>query len=105
MSPDGTRIAYIASCRDRLNDFPSDIKRKERRKLEGERRITTDAHPNFKRYFRSTNEDSILHLKNVNADWSWHVFQMAVADVEVRSGNLTHPSEKRVVGCRFPTGC
>ncbi|MGQ2909892.1 MAG: alpha/beta fold hydrolase [Aliihoeflea sp.] len=100
ISPDGTRIAYLAPWRDRLNVFVHDIGPDGPWNLENDRRLTNDARRNIESYVWSPDGDSILYLQDADGDENWHLYRMSVAQ-EAAPVDLTPFPGVRVMGFAF----
>ncbi|MDR7126405.1 S9 family peptidase [Pseudotabrizicola sp. 4114] len=103
ISPDGRRIAYLARWQGRLNVFLHVIDQKMGWKLDGDRRLTADAHRNIESYVWSPDGDAIFYLQDKDGDENWHLFRKAVADVSARPVDLTPFPGTRVMGFSFST--
>lgn len=88
ISPDGSRIAYLAPWQGRLNIFVRDAA------LVGEdsvevRRLTGDDRRNIEAFCWTPDSAFILYLQDAKGDENWHLYRVAVADDEPRGIDLT----------------
>ncbi|MDF3336918.1 S9 family peptidase [Mycolicibacterium septicum] len=85
ISPDGTRIAYLAPWRDRLNIWIQDVD-----DLDGEpRRVTADSTRSIIHYEWTRDSRWLLYLQDTGGDENWHVFRADPQDPESGGVDLT----------------
>lgn len=85
ISPDGTRIAYLAPWRDRLNIWIQDVD-----DLDGEpRRVTADSTRSIIHYEWTRDSRWLLYLQDTGGDENWHVFRADPQDPESGAVDLT----------------
>jgi len=105
ISPDGTRIAYLAPWHERLNIFVHDTEMEGPLRLEDDRRLTNDMRRNIESYAWSPDGKAILFLQDADGDENWHLYRAPVADEErLRPVDLTPFSGVRVMGFSFAGG-
>ncbi|MDG5481697.1 S9 family peptidase [Mycolicibacterium gadium] len=86
ISPDGTRVAYLAPWRDRLNiwvasldgDFGADA-----------RRVTADENRSILHFSWTDDPRWLLYLQDTGGDENWHIFRVDLDDPDVPAVNLT----------------
>lgn len=101
ISPDGTRIAYLAPWRDRLNIFLHDIASKGPWALDADRRLTGDAQRNIESYVWSPDGRSILYLQDADGDENWHLYRVPVSEDGAEPVDLTPFAGVRIMGFSF----
>lgn len=85
ISPDGTRIAYLAPWRDRLNIWIQEVD-----DLDGEpRRVTADSTRSIIHYEWTRDSRWLLYLQDTGGDENWHVFRADPQDPESGAVDLT----------------
>lgn len=85
ISPDGTRIAYLAPWRDRLNIWIQDVDN-----LDGEpQRVTADSTRSIIHYEWTRDSRWLLYLQDTGGDENWHVFRADPQDPESGAVDLT----------------
>jgi dipeptidyl aminopeptidase/acylaminoacyl peptidase len=85
ISPDGTRIAYLAPWRDRLNIWIQDVD-----DLDGEpQRVTADSTRSIIHYEWTRDSRWLLYLQDTGGDENWHVFRADPQDPESGAVDLT----------------
>ncbi|NKZ10857.1 S9 family peptidase [Mycolicibacterium septicum DSM 44393] len=85
ISPDGTRIAYLAPWRGRLNIWIQDVD-----DLDGEpRRVTADSTRSILHYEWTKDSRWLLYLQDTGGDENWHVFRSDPQDPESGAVDLT----------------
>ena len=101
MSPDGSRIAFLAPWRDRLNIFIRDVGTVASGQGETGRRMTADAHRNIEAFCWTPDSASILFVQDMKGDENWHLHRVAVADDDPRPIDLTPFPGVRVMEFAF----
>ena len=106
LSPDGTRVAYLAPWRDRLNVFVRDVDSDwaapddgdgegdgegdgRRDDAAGARRITADARRNIDTFFWSADGRYLLFLQDTDGDENWHLHRADPARPDEPAVDLT----------------
>ncbi|MFN6552316.1 alpha/beta fold hydrolase [Mycolicibacterium septicum] len=85
ISPDGTRIAYLAPWRDRLNIWIQEVD-----DLDGEPwRVTADSTRSIIHYEWTRDSRWLLYLQDTGGDENWHVFRADPQDPESGAVDLT----------------
>ena len=102
LSPDGTKVAYLAPWRDRLNVFVRD--------LDGDwpetpavddpasRRVTADDHRSIETFFWSADSRYLLFLQDTDGDENAHLHRVDPARAGEPAVDLTPVDGARVVG-------
>ncbi|WP_243794598.1 S9 family peptidase [Saccharopolyspora gloriosae] len=84
ISPDGTRIAYLAPWKGRLNVWIEDLD------SDGEPRcVTADERRTVQRYLWTDDPRWLLYLQDGDGDENWHVFRVDLDDPEAPAVDLT----------------
>src|SRR5690242_19105490 len=87
ISPDGTRIAYLAPWQDRLNiwvasadaaEFGSDA-----------RRVTSDETRSILHFSWTDDPRWLLYLQDTGGDENWHIFRVDLDDPDATAVDLT----------------
>lgn len=94
ISPDGTRIAYLAPWKDRLNVWIEN--------LEGPpdaRPVTADAHRGVHTYHWTDDPRWLLYEQDVDGDESWHLYRVDLDEPQAPARDLTpFPPGVRAIG-------
>ncbi|MGU3498091.1 S9 family peptidase [Mycobacterium sp. C31M] len=88
ISPDGTRIAYLAPWRDRLNIWIQELDTD----VDGDaepRRVTADETRSIYNYGWSGDGRWLLYLQDSGGDEQWHVFRVDPGDPDAAAVDLT----------------
>jgi dipeptidyl aminopeptidase/acylaminoacyl peptidase len=101
ISPDGSRIAYLAPWRDRLNIFMRDIGSVDWPDRDDARRLTADEHRSIEAFVWSPDSAFILFVQDTGGDENWHLHRVSVADADPRPTNLTPFPGVRVMEFAF----
>lgn len=85
ISPDGTRVAYFAPWRDRLNVWVQNVDNQ----CGDARRVTTDETRNILHYDWTNDAQWLLYLQDTGGDENWHVFRADPSDADAPGVDLT----------------
>jgi len=97
ISPDGTRIAYLAPWRDRLNVWV------ERLDAPGTARcVTADAHRSVPRYRWTHDPRWLIYEQDGDGDENWHLFRVDLDDPGAAATDLTPYPGARVLSWELP---
>ncbi|MEU9822931.1 S9 family peptidase [Pseudonocardia alni] len=83
ISPDGTRIAFLAPWKGRLNVWVSDVDGS------GERCVTADETRTVLRYLWTDDPRYLLYLQDTGGDENWHVFRVDLTAPDAPAVDLT----------------
>lgn len=101
ISPDGTRIAYLAPWRDRLNIFVRNIDQMANWDPNDGQRLTAEENRNIDSFFWSPDAAFILYLQDGDGDENWHLHRAEVAGGAPDPVDLTPFAGVRVVDFTF----
>ncbi len=76
ISPDGSKIAYLASCNGVLNIWVRSVGRFD------DHQITHEMRRGIRRYFWSPDSSKVFYLQDVFGDEKWHIFCVDLASLE-----------------------
>ncbi|MGW5387749.1 alpha/beta fold hydrolase [Nocardia sp. NPDC003963] len=98
ISPDGSRIAYLAPWRNRLNVWI------ENTDGTGEPRcVTADANRSVQEYHWTDDPRWLLYTQDSNGDENWHLYRVDLDDPAAPAVDLTPFPGTRVVHLELPT--
>jgi dipeptidyl aminopeptidase/acylaminoacyl peptidase len=84
ISPDGTRFAYLAPWRNRLNVWVQDIDGDD-----DARRVTADQTRSVLHYAWTDDPRWLLYLQDDGGDENWHIFRVDLEDPDAPAVDLT----------------
>ncbi|WP_063000061.1 S9 family peptidase [Nocardia jinanensis] len=99
ISPDGTRIAYLAPWRNRLNVWIENI--------DGTgppRCVTADANRTVREYYWTEDPRWLLYAQDGDGDENWHLYRVDLDDPGATAVDLTPFPGSRVVHFELPAG-
>ncbi|WP_370332404.1 alpha/beta fold hydrolase [Mycolicibacterium hippocampi] len=109
LSPDGSRVAYLAPWRDRLNVFvraldsdwatPDDQTSAD---ASGPRRITSDTRRNIDTFFWTADGRYLLFQQDTDGDENWHLHRADPLASDERTVDLTPFPGVRLLGVHLP---
>lgn len=97
ISPDGTRIAYLAPWRGRLNVWVADVD-----SLDEARCVTADDHRSVHIYHWTDDPRWLLYEQDGDGDENWHVFRVDLEAPDADAVDLTPFPGARVLGFELP---
>ena len=101
ISPDGTRIAYLAPWKGRLNVWVQDVDGGVEGGAEP-RSVTADETRTVLRYFWTDDPRWLLYLQDTAGDENWHVFRVDLDDPSARAVDLTPFPGATTTGLELP---
>ncbi|MEU0845940.1 S9 family peptidase [Streptomyces sp. NPDC005962] len=109
LSPDGTKVAYLAPWHGRLNVFirdldsdwatPDDIHGAD---APGARRITSDTRRNIDTFFWTTDGRYLLFQQDTDGDENWHLHRVDLTRPDEPAVDLTPFEGVRLTGVQLP---
>ncbi|WP_435972349.1 alpha/beta fold hydrolase [Streptomyces sp. Qhu_M48] len=93
ISPDGTRIAYLAPWRDRLNVWVETVDTDEEPRC-----VTADANRSVLRYHWTDDPRWLLYEQDGDGDENWHIFRVDLDTPDAEAVDLTPFPGARAVG-------
>jgi len=98
ISPDGTRLAYIAPHEGVLNVWVRDIGTSE------ERVVTRDRRRGIRFYFWAHDNRHVLYIQDEDGDENWHIYAVDLTTNDMRDLTPIKGVQARIVGTepRFP---
>lgn len=99
LSPDGTRIAFLAPWKDRLNVWVGDVDA-----IEDARCVTADGHRSIGEYHWADDPRWLLYLQDDDGDEHWHVHRVDLDDPDAPAVDLTPFPGARVFRFEQPFG-
>lgn len=109
LSPDGTRVAYLAPWRDRLNVFVRDLDSDwstpddaPEAGAPGARRVTSDTRRNIDTFFWSADGRYLLFLQDSAGDENWHLHRADPERPDEPAADLTPFEGVRLIDVRLP---
>ncbi|WP_280394484.1 S9 family peptidase [Nocardia brasiliensis] len=99
ISPDGTRIAYLAPWRHRLNVW---VQRLDG--AEPARCVTADDNRSVFHYRWTDDSRWLLYLQDDNGDENWHLYRVDPANADAAAVDLTPFPGVRLLGFELPLG-
>ncbi|MFC3997281.1 alpha/beta fold hydrolase [Nocardiopsis sediminis] len=97
ISPDGTRIAFLAPWKNRLNVWVQDLAPGSE-----PRPVTADATRTVLRYAWTQDPRWLLYLQDTGGDENWHVFRVDVEDPDAPAVDLTPFPGATTAGLELP---
>ncbi|MFC4565930.1 alpha/beta fold hydrolase [Nocardiopsis mangrovi] len=97
ISPDGTRIAFLAPWKNRLNVWVQDLEPGAEPRC-----VTADATRTVHRYAWTEDPRWLLYLQDTGGDENWHVFRVDVDDPEAPAVDLTPFPGATTAGLELP---
>lgn len=85
ISPDGTRMAFLAPWRNRLNVWIQDLEAENA----SARCVTADANRSVHHYDWTDDPRWMIYLQDANGDENWHVFRVDLDNPEADAVDLT----------------
>ncbi|PSL00006.1 dipeptidyl aminopeptidase/acylaminoacyl peptidase [Murinocardiopsis flavida] len=108
LSPDGTRIAYLAPWHGRLNVFLRDVDSdwsapdlEDGSGTLAARRITAEVRRNIDRFFWSVDGRHLLFQQDIDGDENWHLLRVDPARPERPAVDLTPYEGVRLLGAQL----
>ncbi|NKY99478.1 S9 family peptidase [Nocardiopsis alborubida] len=102
LSPDGTKVAYLAPWRDRLNvfvrDLDSDWSAPDDIEGSGARRVTANDQRNIEAVFWTADGRYLLYQQDKNGDENMHLYRVDVTRPEEPEVDLTPYEGVRLMG-------
>ncbi|MBE2998405.1 S9 family peptidase [Nocardiopsis sp. HNM0947] len=106
LSPDGTKAAYLAPWRGRLNvfvrDIDSDWSAPDDSDTAGARRVTSETRRNIDTFFWSTDGRRLLFLQDSDGDENWHLHRADPYRPGEPTVDLTPYEGVRLLGTQLP---
>ncbi|MFI9485820.1 S9 family peptidase [Promicromonospora sp. NPDC052451] len=106
LSPDGTRVAYLAPWRDRLNvflrDVDSDWATPDDEGDGAARRVTSDTRRNIDSFFWSADGRYLLFLQDTDGDENWHLHRADADRPDEPAADLTPYAGVRLLHAQLP---
>ncbi|MBW0106022.1 S9 family peptidase [Pseudonocardia sp. KRD291] len=109
LSPDGTRVAYLAPWHGRLNVFVRDVDSDwaapddaDDGDASGARRITSESRRNIDTFFWTTDGRYLLFQQDTDGDENWHLHRVDPARPDEPAVDLTPIEGVRVFGAQLP---
>ena len=106
LSPDGTRVAYLAPWRGRLNVFvravDSDWSVDDGAPASGARRVTSDERRSIDAFFWSADGRYLLFQQDTDGDENWHLHRADPSRPDEPAVDLTPYPGVRLVGVQLP---
>ncbi|RDI63363.1 S9 family peptidase [Nocardia pseudobrasiliensis] len=99
ISPDGTRYAFLAPWRNRLNVWVQDLDSQT-----SPRCVTADENRSVFRYRWSNDARWLLYQQDGDGDENWHLFRVDPADPDAGAVDLTPFPGARVLAYELPRG-
>ncbi|KIF78566.1 peptidase [Streptomyces sp. 150FB] len=97
ISPDGTRIAYLAPWRDRLNVWVESVDSDEQARC-----VTADDNRSVHEYHWTDDPRWLLYKQDGDGDENWHLFRVDLEDPGAEAVDLTPYPGTRVEGLELP---
>jgi dipeptidyl aminopeptidase/acylaminoacyl peptidase len=85
LSPDGTRIAYLAPLRGRRNIWVRDVDQDHADAAP----VTHDARRGITTYYWTDDPDFLLYLQDTDGDEQWHLYRVDLRNPELPAVDLT----------------
>jgi len=85
ISPDGTKIAFLAPWKNRLNVWVEDLDSAS----DGPRCVTADQNRSVMHYEWTDDPRWMIYLQDTNGDENWHVHRIDLTDPDVPAVDLT----------------
>ncbi|PWV44444.1 S9 family peptidase [Nocardiopsis sp. L17-MgMaSL7] len=105
LSPEGTRVAYLAPWRERLNVFVRDLDSDwDDPDAPGVRRVTSDTRRNVESFFWSVDGRYLLFQQDNDGDENWHLHRADMTRPEEAPVDLTPYEGVRLIGTQLPPG-
>ncbi|MBP2367510.1 S9 family peptidase [Pseudonocardia parietis] len=105
ISPDGTKVGYLAPWRDQLNVFVRDLDgdwpESDATDSPAARRITSDDHRSIDTFFWTADSRSLLYLQDTDGDEDHHLLRVDLARPDEPAVDLTLIPGARVIGTQF----
>ncbi|MBN9736313.1 MULTISPECIES: S9 family peptidase [unclassified Pseudonocardia] len=104
LSPDGTKVAYLAPWRERLNVFVRDVDSDWSTPGDdhGARRITSDTRRNVDTFFWSVDGRYLLFQQDTDGDENWHLHRADPESSDEPTADLTPFEGVRLLGTQLP---
>ncbi|MDT0330585.1 S9 family peptidase [Nocardiopsis lambiniae] len=106
LSPDGTKVAYLAPWRDRLNvfvrDLDSDWSASEDAEGSGARRVTANDQRDIEAAFWTVDGRYLLYQQDKNGDENMHLYRVDMTRPEESEVDLTPYEGVRLMGTSQP---
>ncbi|ALE75288.1 peptidase [Pseudonocardia sp. EC080610-09] len=104
LSPDGTKVAYLAPWRERLNVFVRDVDSDWSTPGDdhGARRITSDTRRNVDTFFWSADGRYLLFQQDTDGDENWHLHRADPERPDEPTADLTPFEGVRLLGTQLP---
>ncbi|MFF8764211.1 S9 family peptidase [Nocardiopsis dassonvillei] len=109
LSPDGTRVAYLAPWRGRLNVFVRDLDsdwtapdQVHEADAPGVRRVTSDTRRNIDAFFWTADGRYLLFQQDTDGDENWHLHRVDPNRPEEPAVDLTPFEGVRLLGAQLP---
>ncbi|MFC4562170.1 S9 family peptidase [Nocardiopsis mangrovi] len=110
ISPDGTKVAYLAPWHGRLNVFirdldsdwatPDDVHDAD---APGARRVTADTRRSIDTFFWTTDGRYLLFQQDTDGDENWHLHRVDPARPDEPAADLTPFEGVRLIGTQLPS--
>ncbi|MGY0059172.1 alpha/beta fold hydrolase [Streptomyces sp. LZ34] len=97
ISPDGTRIAYLAPWRNRLNVWVTGIGTGEHPRC-----VTTDARRSVRAYHWTDDPRWLLYEQDRDGDENWHIYRVDLENPDAEAVDLTPFPGARAMGLEMP---
>ncbi|AZG47713.1 S9 family peptidase [Gordonia insulae] len=104
ISPDGTRIAFLAPWRNRLNVWIEDLDPDENGVIADARCVTADDTRSVLSYQWTDDPRWLLYLQDSGGDENWHVFRVDLDDPDAAAVDLTPYPGARAIGLERARG-
>lgn len=104
ISPDGTRIAFLAPWRNRLNVWIEDLDPDDNGVIADARSATADDTRSVLSYQWTDDPRWLLYLQDSGGDENWHVFRVDLDDPEAPAVDLTPYPGARALGLERARG-
>ncbi|QBS44613.1 S9 family peptidase [Nocardia sp. CS682] len=99
ISPDGTRLAYLAPWQNRLNVWVQDLD-----SAEEPRCVTADGNRSIHDYRWTDDPRWLLYTQDGNGDENWHLYRVDLSDPAAAAVDLTPFPGARLFGLELPRG-
>lgn len=97
ISPDGTRIAYLAPWRDRLNVWVEGVDSNEEARC-----VTADDNRSVHTYHWTNDPRWLLYQQDGDGDENWHLYRVDLANPDADAVDLTPFPGARAMGLELP---
>ncbi|MFI9407239.1 alpha/beta fold hydrolase [Nocardia sp. NPDC052316] len=99
ISPDGTRLAYLAPWQNRLNVWVQDLDSGEEPRC-----VTADSNRSIHDYRWTDDPRWLLYTQDDNGDENWHLYRVDLSDPAGAAVDLTPFPGARLFGLELPRG-